>query len=477
MMRSPMSHPGRALAGLIPLCLPVLAGAQTFAEPLRVWAGLPGASLHWLLLLLGLCLCALVLLGSLRYRQLNRRLTASRRNLAKREHIYRLLVENSIAGVALLGPEAQFRYVNDRLAQMLGRDVAELMRISVMDVLDADDRERTLRRIAEHKAARLGDSRYPVKLLRPDGSALWLLASITPLYDEQDVLQGSVAVVLDVSEQRETELALAAQNAELRAAQQRLERMQEDLVRTERLASLGQLAAGVAHEINNPVGYLKSNLGTLERYLSLLDQAVPAEVDDRRLSQARKDLPTLLADCHDGLRRVEEIVRGLRGFAHAGEQAFAEADLKDVLESALRLAWNELKYHVRVETDYAPLPPLSCRATQLTQVFVNLLVNAAQSMEGEGEVRISTRLLGGEQLEVLVADNGRGIAPERRSRIFEPFYTSKPVGRGTGLGLAVSHGIIEGHGGTIEALETPGGGATFRVRLPLRQGASSEARR
>ena len=263
----------------------------------------------------------------------------------------------------------------------------------------------------------------------------------------------------------------------------RLEEAQNQLMQSERMASIGQLAAGVAHEINNPVGFVNSNLGSLQRYvndmlnlLSVYERTEPAMPEPERqtiqqvkadmdIEFLREDVVSLLAESLDGLKRVTRIVQDLKNFSHVDESERQWADLEAGMESTLRVVWNELKYKTEVVKEFAGIPQMECFPLQLNQVFMNLLVNASQAIEEHGTITIRT---GHDEAHswVEVQDTGRGIKPENLSRIFEPFFTTKPVGQGTGLGLSLSYGIVKKHGGRFEVSSTLGTGSTFKVIFP-----------
>jgi signal transduction histidine kinase len=263
----------------------------------------------------------------------------------------------------------------------------------------------------------------------------------------------------------------------------KLEAAQDQLMQSERLASIGQLAAGVAHEINNPVGFVNSNLSSLQRYvgdllrmLSTYEEAeaalpsadrehiarVKEEVD---MAFLRDDVNDLLAESLDGLKRVTRIVQDLKNFSHVDEQDRQWADLESGLESTLRVAWNELKYKTEVVKEYSGISQIECFPSQLNQVFMNLLVNAAQAIDEHGKITIRTAE-DATHVWVEIQDTGKGIKPEHLNRIFDPFFTTKPVGKGTGLGLSLAYGIVKKHDGHIEVKSELGVGTTFRVVLP-----------
>jgi two-component system, NtrC family, sensor kinase len=277
--------------------------------------------------------------------------------------------------------------------------------------------------------------------------------------------------------QRELEGLVSQRTASLAQANRDLAQVQSRLVHSERMAALGQAAAGVAHELNNPLNFITCNVDTLEErsqqlfeLVALLERgAGPAEIAafKKRIEFdfVVEDHPDLLKALRTGATRVAEIVSSLRSFARADDEALREADLAEGLRIALRMLEPVLR-EVKVHLEVASLPPVSCRIGSLNQVFMNLIVNAAQAMNGKGELFISGRS-DGEFVELRFRDTGPGVPRDLRARIFEPFFTTKAVGKGTGLGLAISFGIVRDHGGTLEVTGEPDEGATFVVRLPI----------
>ncbi|WP_345531537.1 ATP-binding protein [Viridibacterium curvum] len=278
-------------------------------------------------------------------------------------------------------------------------------------------------------------------------------------------------------------MKLAEANAQIQAAQ-------NQLVQNEKLASIGQLAAGVAHEINNPIGYVFSNFGSLEKYINemltliaryrtaepqISDPGLRAGLADLRekldLDFLEEDAQALMRESREGIERVRKIVQDLKDFSHVDANSeWQEADLHQGLDSTLNIVRNELKYHAEVVREYGTLPLVHCLLSQLNQVFMNLLVNAGHALEGRQGGRIVVRT-GCDQSEVWVEieDNGCGMSEETLGRIFDPFFTTKPIGRGTGLGLSLSYGIVQKHNGRIEVDSRVGQGTRFRVVLPRRQ--------
>ncbi|WP_018926636.1 ATP-binding protein [Pseudomonas umsongensis] len=265
--------------------------------------------------------------------------------------------------------------------------------------------------------------------------------------------------------------------------------LESQLVQSEKLASLGQLAAGVAHEINNPIGFISSNLGTLDGYFKQLQTMLDAyreaeaaitssEVLERlgqlrekvELEFLREDIPLLIKESKDGINRVGQIVKDLKDFSRVdSNQEWQWTNLQQGIESTLNIVANELKYKADVVKEYQTLPDIECLPSQINQVIMNLIVNASQAMGPErGTITLRTGLEG-ETVSIEVADTGSGIEPECLQKIFDPFYTTKPVGQGTGLGLSLSYGIVKKHRGDISVRSKVGVGTTFRVELPVRQ--------
>lgn len=285
----------------------------------------------------------------------------------------------------------------------------------------------------------------------------------------------------DVTEQHAAQASLQQQLVETQRLNERLESAQVQLVQAEKLSSIGQLAAGVAHEMNSPLAFVSSNFGALEGYvgqlLGLLDVTlanidpaahdhVDAAIRDADLAGLREDLPALFDESRDGLMRVQRIVRDLKDFSRVGEHDWAYCDLHAGIESTLNILRNEIKHKATVVRDFGQLPEVWCAPSQINQVLMNLIVNAVHAIDQGGHIILRTRLCDA-AVHVEVADDGPGIAPEHLKRIFEPFFTTKPVGLGTGLGLSIAADIMRKHGGRLEVDSRPGRGSTFRIILPL----------
>jgi len=418
----------------------------------------------------------------------------------------RATLESTGNGILVLNWQGRIDGMNQLFGKMWGvsqellqaQDDAALLAFIARSVQEAD--------LLRARLSAVMDARETQDLLHHQDGRVFELSSRAQYLGEQIV--GRVFGCLDITERvrseqalresrdllevrvQERTAALAAANETLQAekAQQavligRLEQAQNQLLQSERMASIGQLAAGVAHEINNPVGFVNSNLGSLQHYVSdmlrLLAAYEKAEAGLaeeslaplRELKQSvdvaflREDVSSLLAESQDGLKRVTRIVQDLKDFSHVDEAERQWADLEAGLESTLRVVANEIKYKADVVKEYAGLPQMECFPFQLNQVFMNLLVNASHAIEGHGTITLRTGQ-DDSAVWVEVQDTGKGIKPEHLKRIFEPFFTTKPVGQGTGLGLSLSYGIVQKHDGHIEVASELGKGTTFRVVLP-----------
>jgi len=290
----------------------------------------------------------------------------------------------------------------------------------------------------------------------------------------------------DNAERRRAEVQLRQHNEALEKLNEQLTQAQAQLAQSEKLASIGQLAAGVAHEINNPIGYVHSNIGSLRNYLgdlmALLTayEQLPSTADIDALRRKidveflREDIPSLISESQEGITRVKKIVQDLKDFSRVdSSQEWQTADLHHGIDSTLNIVNNEIKYKADVVKEYGVVPPVECLPSQLNQVFMNLLVNAAHAMGQErGCITIRSGTVG-DFAWLEFADNGGGIPPEIQQKIFDPFFTTKPVGKGTGLGLSLTYGILQKHHGRITVQSQVGKGTVFRIELPIVQPAAA----
>ncbi len=300
-------------------------------------------------------------------------------------------------------------------------------------------------------------------------------------------VEGSVVTVHDVTEHKML-------HSELEGAYNELKLTQAKILQQEKMASIGQLAAGVAHEINNPIGFVNSNLGTLRKYAVKLGEFIEVQAkmivalgtaaSQEEHSEARKkfkvdyvlqDITDLVEESLEGVERVRTIVANLKTFSRVDQAERKASDLNECLESTINIVWNELKYKVDLKREYGELPLVVCYPQQLNQVFMNLLMNAAQAIAEHGVITVRTWHDDG-VVRVAITDTGNGIPAENLPRLFEPFFTTKEVGKGTGLGLSIAYDIVtKQHHGEISVQSEVGCGTTFMVTIPLVEEGSADA--
>ncbi|WP_294354179.1 histidine kinase [Propionivibrio sp.] len=297
---------------------------------------------------------------------------------------------------------------------------------------------------------------------------------------------------IEMEERKRALVALEHEQKEQRILIKKLEDAHHQLLQSEKMASIGQLAAGVAHEINNPIGFVGSNLRTLKDYIAALlelvsvyEQGDSLMADDTALAQRirelrravdidflREDAPALINESIEGTERVQRIVQDLRDFSRLENPDWQGADLHAGLEATLNIVSNDVRFKADIVRELGDIPAVECLPFQINQVFLNILLNAAQSITGRGTITLRSGRVT-DEVWISITDTGQGIPPERMARIFDPFYTTKPVGQGTGLGLSVSYGIVKKHGGRIDVQSQTGAGTTFTIRLPIKRPAAA----
>ncbi len=419
----------------------------------------------------------------------------------------------------VIDPDAIIRFANQAVTDVLGYSVED------EDIDDIpigrlfDDKELQFfglikRLIAEGRVRNTG-----LHMLDKDGEKIPVMLNGTVIRGDDNRIEGMVWVARDMRDVHQLITELAQMNEELEdrvkirteelqiakdeseMALRKLQQVQSQLVQSEKMASIGQLAAGIAHEINNPAGFVSSNVKTLEEYIKdikslfiecdsilkntdlkntdlkntkrITDEDILTWIRNLEEKKQAIDLPFILQDIdqilcetQEGMRRINKIVKDLREFSHAGSDKPEYADLNKCIDSTLNIVWNELKYKTEVVTLYGDIPQVLCYPQQLNQVLMNLLVNAAQAIKGKGVIKVKTSAENNRAV-IEIYDTGEGIPHENLSRIFEPFFTTKPVGKGTGLGLAVAYAIIQKHGGDIKVDSEVGKGTCFSVSIPI----------
>jgi PAS domain S-box-containing protein len=352
----------------------------------------------------------------------------------------REILETLPDGIALVRLDGRVRITNDKLAELVGLPREQIMGRPIEELLAEIPSEAGKAGVgAESELITDSGRRVPVSVRR------------TPLVDAEGHLIGEILVVRDMRE---------------------VVSIRSRLVASGRLVAVGQLAAGIAHEINNPIAYVRANLGLLESDWKSLAGALAGSPHGPLVRKALDEGPELIGESARGVDRIAGIVREVGGFSRGGVVEEERAKVSDLVATAIRVAAPQLR-GIRVERSLDDLPGVRCVPQEIVQVFLNLLVNASQAMEGEGWVRIEGRVRPNE-VWVDVTDSGPGIDPALQRRIFEPFFTTKPAGEGTGLGLSISRQIVVNHGGFLELEDPEDGGTCFRVRLPLPENAETE---
>jgi PAS domain S-box-containing protein len=355
---------------------------------------------------------------------------------------FRRIVETAQEGIWMLDRHGKTTYMNRRMAEMLAiRSEADTM-ISLLEII-VDPK------IVDALAVQIhGDTvpnttyRTQCRLRKVDGAALWGLLAFNSIPDDHGACVGHLAMIFDITEHR---------------------RLQEQLMVSDRMASVGMLAAGVAHEINNPLAAALTNLHLAIETLPRLNIAPACKAD-------HQDLVEEIQDAIEASERLRSIVRDLKIFSRPPGTPFGPIDIRNVLESSLRMAWNELKHRAKIDRDFQPIPPVSGDESRLGQLFLNIIVNAAHAMdEGKANQNVLSLFTGVDdkgRAMVRIRDTGTGMSPDVLSHIFTPFYTTKAVGVGTGLGLSICHRIVQALGGEIRVESELGNGTTFHIFLP-----------
>lgn len=403
--------------------------------------------------------------------------------LLSTHHELEAFLENASVGIIATKNQCIVRG-NGKFSELFEIDGVSAYGVPTRRFFCSDEDYAELGRIAYPQLS-LGKSfSHEMEMCTMKGNKLWVQL-IAYVSNPSEPTSGTWWLLQDRTEVRRAQHELQKTLERTRQTNARLEEAQNQLLQSEKMASIGQLAAGVAHEINNPIGFVSSNLGALRRYftgmldlLALFERLDHGSLSDNEKAELQKlrkaadleflreDLPQLLDESEDGLLRVKKIVQDLKDFSRVDQAEWQEADLNAGLDSTLNVVMNEVKYKADVKKVYGKIPAVRCIAAQLNQVFMNLIINAAHAIPERGEITLSTSTQG-EWVCVEVRDTGAGMSEDVQRRIFEPFFTTKPVGMGTGLGLSLSFSIVQKHGGRIEVESSPGVGTLFRVWIPV----------
>jgi len=479
--------------------------------------------------------------------------------LRESEAHYRRLLETASEGVWMFDADSKTIFTNSRIAEMLGYTEQEMLGRSLFEFMDEESRGKAQAYVDRRRQGI--HERHDFKFCRKDGSDLWAIVSATPILDANGEFIGVLRMITDISDRKNAEEALRQSESQLRAKNQELEstlhqlkQTQSQVIQNEKMVSLGQMVAGIAHEINNPISFVYGNITYAREYatdllhlMQLYTKHYPEPVPQIQKEMAavdldflRKDFPKLLKSMEDGANRIREIVLSLRNFSRLDEADKKKVNIHEGIDSTLLILQHRLKKQgshpeFQVIQEYGQLPPVECYPSQLNQVFMNILSNAIEALESQAQPRkitISTAVVTGEEgdkrrlsplqfplpdtaptltplgsprikafpctplpvreleqdhdkslslggqeyfqnpqfVTIRIADNGPGISEDIKKYIFDPFFSTKPVGVGTGLGLSVSYSIVvEKHGGKLTCISAPGQGTEFIIELPIQQ--------
>lgn len=443
--------------------------------------------------------------------------------LRQSEELFRATFEQAAIGINFMTLSGRFTHFNQRWCEIVGYDETELRELTSQDITHADDAILELELIEQLLSNKISSYDVEKRFIRPDRSLVWVHLTASLIHSPTGEPRYVLSMVQDINERKRSEAARDQAEIERQQAEQalhqkaadlentlhELQQTQTHLVQSEKMSSLGQLVAGVAHEINNPVNFIYGNLNYANDYiqdlLSLLQlyqehcptppPAVEGLIDTMDLEFLVEDLPKLLASMRVGAERIREIIASLRNFSRLDEAEFKTVNIHEGIDSTLMILQNRFKAQthlpgIQLVKEYGDLPLVQCYPGQLNQVFMNILTNAIDALEEHlrqspspttsetvfpPTIRIRTTQVDADHVAIAIQDNGPGIPAEVRDRLFDPFFTTKPIGKGTGLGMSISYQIVvEKHSGSLQCHSEPGQGAEFRVTIPIRQTVAGE---
>ena len=364
---------------------------------------------------------------------------------------YTAMIDTVPALMYLKGIDHRYISVNESFCRHVGKTEDEIIGFTDGDIYPperADEYSRSDQTVLNQDGPSISQE---VRSTDADGNTRWMSVTKVPVHDSNGDIIAITGLVQDITDRHEN---------------------RERLIQADKLAAIGTLAAGVAHEINNPMGFIGSNLNTMAKYVGKIRQFIEknhsSDINElNSIQEILEDFSDAIEESIEGATRVKQIVTDLKSFSRVDHAEKCHANLNDCLESTLNIVWNELKYKCKVEKEFGDLPDIYCVPNQLNQVFLNMLVNAGHAIEDrEGIIWIRT-WADEEQVHVSIRDNGIGMTKQNINRIFDPFFTTKDVGKGTGLGLSLAFDIIKKHGGTIDVNSEVGIGTEFVTNLSL----------
>lgn len=413
---------------------------------------------------------------------------------------FRSYFELPLIGIAITSPEKGWVAVNDRACEMLGYIREELVQLTWSELTHPEDLVLDLELFQQMLCGNINQYSMEKRYFRKDGVMIYASLAVGCTRKPDNTVDYVAALMQDITDRKLAETALRESEQQLREQAEELEQTlgelqqtQTKMIQSEKMSSLGQLVAGVAHEINNPVNFISGNLTHAKEYTSdllhlvqLYQQHYPEPIveiqdaiEDVDLEFLIGDLPKLLVSMGIGAERIQKIVLSLRNFSRMDEAEQKAVDIHEGIDSTLIILQNRCKakgdqHDINVVKDYGKLPLVSCYPGQLNQVFMNILSNAIDALESSQplapEIRIRTEPVGSDRILIKIADNGSGVPLAVQSRLFDPFFTTKPVGKGTGLGLSISYQIVvEKHQGQLSCSSTPEQGTEFQIEIPIHQ--------
>lgn len=429
--------------------------------------------------------------------------------LRQSEELFRTTFEQAAVGINFSTLSGRFTHFNQQWCEIVGYDEEELWELTSQDITAVEDADAELELLENLLAGDIPSYSLEKRFIRRDRSLVWVHLTASLMRSPSGEPRYIISVVQDISarkqaeaERQQAEQELQQKATDLEATLRELQQAQTQLVQSEKMSSLGQLVAGVAHEINNPVNFIYGNLNYANDYiqdllglLQLYQEQIPnppsaiqSAITAIDLDFLIEDLPKLLISMRVGAERIREIIASLRTFSRLDEAEFKTVDLHEGIDSTLMILQNRLKPKgqpaIRIIKEYGDLPKVQCFPGQLNQVFMNVLSNALDALEENlgnqasnskatspsPTIWIRTQAIADNHLSIHIRDNGPGIAEEVQAQLFDPFFTTKPVGKGTGLGMSISYQIVaEKHNGTLRCISQPGEGAEFIITIPIQQ--------
>ncbi|HDQ04436.1 MAG TPA: PAS domain S-box protein [Deltaproteobacteria bacterium] len=422
------------------------------------------------------------------------------------EERYRTILDEMEEGYFELDLAGNTTFFNDSICTIFGYPPEESLGLNYKQYTDKENAGICFKVYNEIYKTGIPGMVQEYEIIRKDKTKRYVETSASLRRDSSGKIVGFRGISRDITERKRVEEALKKSRDELikknkeleesrrnvqitleklGSAYEELKTTQAKIIQQEKMASIGQLAAGVAHEINNPVSFIASNLGTLNKYIGRFIDFMQAQTDiikgfkspdvadkmgkkrkQLKIDYLMEDVQKLVQESLDGTERVQKIVQSLNRFSRVDDADYRKTDINECLEQSINIVWNELKHKATLHKDYGKIPATKCYPQQLSQVFINLLLNASQAIAEKGEIKIKTWGTR-KEIWVSISDTGEGISPEKITKVFEPFFTTKEVGKGTGLGLSISYEIIQQHKGDISVESTEGKGTTFTVKIPV----------